>query len=199
MKPIDPLKREQIIRAAIDVFLKKGFDNATVQEITQAADVAKGTMYTHFRSKDHLIRQVFEYCHMHDIEACDKGLDAVDDILDKLCLRMENGIRWAIECMDEATIERMYLNSAERIPANGAHYAQQGHFVSVDPILRSGIAQGVLKPLPPTLLGEVFFGVASAFYFYFSSSPALFEDAALRQQCRDAVVDAIAVKPRANP
>lgn len=196
MKPPDHAKREQIIRAAIRQFLLKGFDGASVQEITLSADVAKGTMYTHFRSKDELVKEVFRYCHARDVEACDSGLDQEKTTTDKLLKRMENGIRWAIEHPGEAAIERMYLNSAATITGSGVQYVDQAHFTSVDPLIRKGIDEGVLKPLPPTLLGEVFFGASASFYYYFSRDPARFDDLALRAQCRQTVLDAISVSPR---
>ena len=44
-------RREYIIDAAEDVISKEGFDNATMDEIAQKAEVAKGTLYLHFKSK----------------------------------------------------------------------------------------------------------------------------------------------------
>lgn len=43
--------KEKIENAAIALFREKGFDRTTVQEITSAAHVAKGTFLTTFRQK----------------------------------------------------------------------------------------------------------------------------------------------------
>jgi AcrR family transcriptional regulator len=43
-----------IYKAAIDVFAESGFDQAKMDEIAQAAGVAKGTIYYHFKSKEEL-------------------------------------------------------------------------------------------------------------------------------------------------
>jgi TetR/AcrR family fatty acid metabolism transcriptional regulator len=48
------IKRESIIRAAIEVFSKKDFKTASISEIAQKAGVADGTIYQYFRSKEDL-------------------------------------------------------------------------------------------------------------------------------------------------
>ena len=48
------VRRERILLAAARVFLKKGFRLASMEDIAAAADVAIGTIYHHFRNKEHL-------------------------------------------------------------------------------------------------------------------------------------------------
>lgn len=52
--------REKIYRAAIDLFLEKGYEKTTVQEIVDRADVAKGTFFNHFPTKDSLLSYLGE-------------------------------------------------------------------------------------------------------------------------------------------
>ncbi|HXX99617.1 MAG TPA: TetR/AcrR family transcriptional regulator [Candidatus Limnocylindrales bacterium] len=47
--------RERVFRAALDLFAKKGFAETTVEDITNAADVGKGTFFNYFPSKDHIL------------------------------------------------------------------------------------------------------------------------------------------------
>jgi AcrR family transcriptional regulator len=47
--------RDIILDAADAVFSRKGVDNATVNDITDEADVAYGTFYNHFRSMDTIV------------------------------------------------------------------------------------------------------------------------------------------------
>ena len=44
-------QRRRIYQAAIELFVKKGFDDVTVDEITRRADVAKGTFFNYFPTK----------------------------------------------------------------------------------------------------------------------------------------------------
>ncbi|MEL7563379.1 MAG: TetR/AcrR family transcriptional regulator [Dehalobacterium sp.] len=43
--------KEKIFLAAVELFLQQGFDRTTVEQITEKADVAKGTFFNHFPSK----------------------------------------------------------------------------------------------------------------------------------------------------
>src|ERR1700675_1763000 len=47
--------RESLFRAALDLFAQKGFTETTVENITEAADVGKGTFFNYFPSKDHIL------------------------------------------------------------------------------------------------------------------------------------------------
>jgi AcrR family transcriptional regulator len=47
--------RERLFRAALKLFARKGFTETTVEDITNAADVGKGTFFNYFPSKEHLL------------------------------------------------------------------------------------------------------------------------------------------------
>src|SRR6266513_762623 len=47
--------RERLFRAALDLFAQKGFAETTVEDITEAADLGKGTFFNYFPSKDHIL------------------------------------------------------------------------------------------------------------------------------------------------
>ena len=47
--------RERIFRAALALFGKKGYAETTIEDITEAADVGKGTFFNYFPSKEHIL------------------------------------------------------------------------------------------------------------------------------------------------
>jgi AcrR family transcriptional regulator len=47
--------RERLFHAAIRLFALKGFSETTVEDITNAADVGKGTFFNYFPSKEHIL------------------------------------------------------------------------------------------------------------------------------------------------
>src|SRR5271169_6938654 len=47
--------RERLFRAALALFSKKGFAETTVEDITNAADLGKGTFFNYFPSKEHIL------------------------------------------------------------------------------------------------------------------------------------------------
>lgn len=47
--------RERLFAAAVRLFAEKGFAETTVEDITNAADVGKGTFFNYFPSKEHIL------------------------------------------------------------------------------------------------------------------------------------------------
>lgn len=47
--------RARILSAAFDLFAQQGFFDTTVEQITEAADVGKGTFFNYFPSKEHVL------------------------------------------------------------------------------------------------------------------------------------------------
>jgi TetR/AcrR family fatty acid metabolism transcriptional regulator len=61
------LKKELIMRAAIEVFGKSNFQNCSISEIAHKANVAEGTIYQYFKNKEDLffsipVEKTREFC-----------------------------------------------------------------------------------------------------------------------------------------
>ncbi len=53
-------RRERIVEAAVEAFNRKGFSATTMQEIAEGADLAVGTLYNYFPSKNDLLVGIIE-------------------------------------------------------------------------------------------------------------------------------------------
>ena len=51
--------RERILQAATEVFARRGFHGARVADIAEAAGIAYGLVYHHFRNKDDILAAIF--------------------------------------------------------------------------------------------------------------------------------------------
>lgn len=60
--------REAIFKAFIDLLSYKDFEQITVGEIIEQADVGRSTFYAHFETKDYLLRDLCDelFCHIFD-------------------------------------------------------------------------------------------------------------------------------------
>lgn len=79
--------RKKLKRAALDVFSEKSIDAATVEEITERADVGKGTLYQHFNDKEHIVVTLVDEAVDHLIEKIrnyDKPPENLKDMLEHL-------------------------------------------------------------------------------------------------------------------
>ena len=55
-------RRRTILRAAIDVFARKGYHGCRIADVAKEAGVAYGLVYHYFKNKDELLETVFEAC-----------------------------------------------------------------------------------------------------------------------------------------
>jgi len=54
-------KKEQIIKASLELFAKKGFYTTTIPDIAKSIQMSVGNMYNYFKSKDILAKEVIKY------------------------------------------------------------------------------------------------------------------------------------------
>lgn len=72
-------KRERLLKAAESVFGERGLAGATVAEIAKEADVAKGTFYLYFDSKDALVAAMQRRLSDELLERSRVTYEALDD------------------------------------------------------------------------------------------------------------------------
>jgi TetR/AcrR family transcriptional regulator len=58
---IDSEKRERIINASMNEFAKKGYDNASTNEIVKNAQISKGILFHYFGNKKQLYLYIYQY------------------------------------------------------------------------------------------------------------------------------------------
>src|SRR5712692_563849 len=77
-------KRESILRAATGVFARNGYFNSKVADIARAAEVADGTVYLYFKSKEEILHSIFDQNMAEAIAAGRKLIENLDDPRQKL-------------------------------------------------------------------------------------------------------------------
>ncbi len=55
-------KKEQILLAAVEMFLDRDYYQVTITDIAEQAGVGKGTVYEYFSSKEDLFKESFSHC-----------------------------------------------------------------------------------------------------------------------------------------
>lgn len=83
--------RERLFRCAMKLFAERGFFATTVEDITMAADVGKGTFFNYFPSKDHVIG-VFAEIQLSKANAAfaeaTTGIESIHDVLHRFFYRV---------------------------------------------------------------------------------------------------------------
>ncbi|MDT7688917.1 MAG: TetR/AcrR family transcriptional regulator, fatty acid metabolism regulator protein [Acidobacteriota bacterium] len=77
-------KREAIMRAATKVFARSGYFNSKVADVAREAGVADGTVYLYFKSKEEILRSIFERNTSEAVRAGREELAKIEDPREKL-------------------------------------------------------------------------------------------------------------------
>ena len=86
--------KERIFRVAMELFESKGFDNTTVAEITEAADIGKGTFFTYFPTKEAIFRQLGASTIEDMTLAAQTGLETKQPLAETLRNVLTISIKW---------------------------------------------------------------------------------------------------------
>ena len=54
--------RRSLCEAFVDLALERGYDNFSIKELTERADIGYATFYRHFKSIDELLEHVLQFC-----------------------------------------------------------------------------------------------------------------------------------------
>ena len=112
-------KRARIRQAALELFRRKGFTATTVEEITIAAHVAKGTFFNYFPTKEAIILDLGEQelgrTTMRAAPEATSALDRLRVLLQALAEGLENDRHLVAQAMQEA-MRLPDLYASERSP-----------------------------------------------------------------------------------
>ena len=131
-------KLPQLIRAAVKLFVDHGIEATTTKQIAEAADVAEGTLYRHFKGKEDLAFQVF-VTHMEAFTAeMERSAALVSGAREQL--RAIIGCYYAFFEAERVLFE--YLLNAEHRELRRYPVVMKQPYTVVLDILEKGVASG---------------------------------------------------------
>lgn len=83
-KKLVETRRREIVKAAVDLFIRKGFHKTTVREIAQEFGMSIGTMYEYIRTKEDILYLVCDYIHSDVREKVRPSLTISGDFVETL-------------------------------------------------------------------------------------------------------------------
>ncbi len=70
MTPKSIRTRQKILDVALLLFVEKGYDKATMRQIAVQANMAPGSIYHHFPTKEHIVQTFYDMIHEEHAQAC---------------------------------------------------------------------------------------------------------------------------------
>lgn len=136
-------KKELILDVALSLFLEKGFDHTSINDILKETKIARGTLYYHFESKESIMDAIIERASQQIIQHLEEitnhsGLNAQEKLFILFAgMKMQN-LSGGQQMID-------YLNQ----PQNALFHEKSNRMIieKISPLLSNIILQGIQEKL----------------------------------------------------
>jgi AcrR family transcriptional regulator len=77
-------RKQEIIDTAAEIFKRKGYEATSIQDVADAVDILKGSLYYYIKSKDDLLYEVIQEVHTRGLENLEVSQQVGEDALERL-------------------------------------------------------------------------------------------------------------------
>jgi AcrR family transcriptional regulator len=140
----------EILDAALDLFVERGFAATRLDDVAQRAGVSKGTVYLYFDSKEDLFKAVVRSGIVRAIEAAEERVDRFEGESADLLRTLVAGWWNAIGSTRHSGIPKLMISEAQNFPELARFYnaevIQRGSGLFARAVQR-GIDRGEFRPV----------------------------------------------------
>ena len=141
----------ELLEAALDLFVEKGFAATRVDEVAARAGVSKGTLFLYFPSKEELFKAVVRHNIASRFDEWREELEAFEGTTSEL-LRYCYAVWWErIGATKASGITKLMFSEAQNFPEITEFYQQEvilpGQAL-IRRIVERGIQRGEFRPVP---------------------------------------------------
>jgi len=160
---IQEYRTEGILEAARKVIALRGFDNATMGEVAEAAGISKATIYLYFKNKDELYFNCVIEKLDGVIEEMKDAVEGIDDPIERLRTVFEVQTKKAEEDQD---FFRVFLTEKMTIFMNRSTRSGQEYYKRVSEYndiligaLQDGMRMGLIRETDPLKAANMLFSM----------------------------------------
>lgn len=152
-------KREAILRAATKVFARSGYFNSKVADVAREAGVADGTVYLYFKSKEEILRSIFERNTGEAVRAGREELAKIEDPREKLRRIARHHLERLGADRDLAIVFQVELRGTTKFMEEFSAAGLAEYLGLIREVFEEGQAAGVFRRnLKAKLVAKVLFG-----------------------------------------
>jgi TetR/AcrR family fatty acid metabolism transcriptional regulator len=156
-------KQDRILQAAIDVFAEHGYFNARVSDIAKRAEVADGTIYLYFKSKEQILMAALENAFDRFLLIANRELVEVHDPREKLKRLAELHLSSLSSNRGLAMVFQTELRQSAKFLSEFSRKHLTSYFDLIRSIVREGQQAGVFrKQVSDKIAANCFFGALDA-------------------------------------
>lgn len=152
-------KKDKIIETALQVFAEKGFQEATITEISQKSGVSESTIYDYFRTKEELLFSIPEKISNDRRNEERKIMSYIPEAEGRIRYFIENFIRDYQVNPDYSSLVLLQLMPNKKFRQTSSHTAIRTIANDLLNCIRDGINDGSFKKdLDPYLIRSIIMG-----------------------------------------
>lgn len=154
-------KREAILGAAVKVFARRGFYNTRVKDIATEIDVAEGTLYKYFPTKNDILFSLFKEKWSELTSDLRRKIEPLDDVNEKMMLILATIVDVFKTNRDLAELFLIEIKQSSAFLNSPVVESMVDFLDLLEEILKEGIAKGVYrKDLDTKAARMMIFGAA---------------------------------------
>jgi|AntAceMinimDraft_2_1070361.scaffolds.fasta_scaffold49035_1 TetR/AcrR family fatty acid metabolism transcriptional regulator len=153
-------KRDAIVKAAIEIFAHKGFQNTKISEIAQYAKVADGTVYLYFKNKDDLMIQAMSELLSKKLSDLKARLDSEEKAVVKLYKFFQIHVRALAGDRNVARFITVEIRQCQEFYEKYPEFAPISEYIDfVEGLIAEAIADGdIRKEINPRAYAMILLG-----------------------------------------
>ena len=174
--------RKRLERVALTLFVKKGVSATTIKDIASEADIAEGTLYRHYSSKDQLAQGLFLNSYILIAEQIKKIADDAPSF-DK---KIQGMVQYFCEQYDQDPVLFNYLLLSQHNQIKLLSEKEMNAHTFMLPIFKEAIEKKELKRNDPHFYIDILLGIvlqAAISRVYERITRPLTEDASPLSKC----------------
>jgi AcrR family transcriptional regulator len=150
------MKRDAVLQSTLELISELGVHNTPMSKIAKHADVAVGTIYHHFNSKDEILNELYLEVKREFGECCKAALDQSKNPKEAF----SNIFKAVYELYTENPLKFIFTEQVAFTPiiTEETMKESQSYYQSIITYFQEQIANGTFRDVPIELMGQLYYG-----------------------------------------